>query len=359
VPAVPAALEAAVLRALAKKPEERHPSMEAFVAALQAGMRAEDPRAASGPEAFAATMAEPTPRAATTAPAGRGGLPTPVALLAIGAVAAVAVAVALALTMTRAGAPGTASTATGVTATAVTSAAAPATAAATAAAATAATSETVAEPPGLRDALMKGGELPKDQIVATMKKHSSEIRECYEHEVRLKPYLAGRVVLSFAVTPTGAVGAVRVESSTLGDPVVEACMVDRLGRVLFPRPTGMVTITYPFDFDPSLAVPKKTAPPAATAATVPPLPRLTKAAVLAAITAAHDAFARCSTGVAATDRVTLSYRIDAAGAVVDARAIAPHARDATGACALRVLGEIRFPANDGTLPPQSSSIALR
>ena len=54
----------------------------------------------------------------------------------------------------------------------------------------------------------------------------------------------------------GRVAAANTQSSTLGDPAVESCVVAAAGRWLFPRVSGggLVVVSYPFVFKPSARV---------------------------------------------------------------------------------------------------------
>lgn len=85
-PAIPGAVANVLRKALAKKPEDRYETAQAFVSALTAARASLDATAAGGPGAGASptTASKPQPRAETSSPGGRPGwIPTLAGLLAI------------------------------------------------------------------------------------------------------------------------------------------------------------------------------------------------------------------------------------------------------------------------------------
>ena len=95
------------------------------------------------------------------------------------------------------------------------------------------------------------GELSKDEIQRVINSHVGEIQYCYEKQLRGNAGLAGRVVLEWTVTTSGAVGVVKVSTSTLSSSEATACMMDRVKKWRFPKPrgSGNVTVVYPFVFN--------------------------------------------------------------------------------------------------------------
>lgn len=91
------------------------------------------------------------------------------------------------------------------------------------------------------------GSLDKELIRRIIRRHINEVKFCYERELTRTPNMEGRVMVNFTIGPTGAVVASIVQSSTLGNPVVEQCIAAALRRWEFPRPQGgIVVVTYPF-----------------------------------------------------------------------------------------------------------------
>lgn len=96
------------------------------------------------------------------------------------------------------------------------------------------------------------GGLDKDIVRRIVRSHINEVRHCYNQGLTRAPGLAGRVSLSFSITPSGTVSAAVVQESTLADNAVGACMSKAVKRWKFPKPQGgaSVAVTYPFTLSP-------------------------------------------------------------------------------------------------------------
>ena len=92
------------------------------------------------------------------------------------------------------------------------------------------------------------GSLSKEVIRRVIQRHINEVRFCYEQELNSRPDIAGRVQIKFIISPSGAVQAANVESSTLGSPKAEGCIATAVRRWTFPAPDGggIVIVSYPF-----------------------------------------------------------------------------------------------------------------
>ncbi len=92
------------------------------------------------------------------------------------------------------------------------------------------------------------GSLSKEVIRRVIQRHINEVRFCYEQELNSRPDLSGRVQVKFIISPSGAVQAANVESSTLGSPKAEGCIATAVRRWTFPAPDGggIVIVSYPF-----------------------------------------------------------------------------------------------------------------
>ncbi|HET6149773.1 MAG TPA: AgmX/PglI C-terminal domain-containing protein [Polyangia bacterium] len=100
--------------------------------------------------------------------------------------------------------------------------------------------------------VVKGG-LDREIIRRIIRRRLNEVKFCYEQALVTQPGLGGRVLVRFAIAPTGQVLSSVVESSTLGNPRVELCTAQAVRRWEFPRPTGggMVMVSYPFVMAPA------------------------------------------------------------------------------------------------------------
>jgi TonB family protein len=91
------------------------------------------------------------------------------------------------------------------------------------------------------------GSLDKELIRRIIRRHLNEVKFCYEKELTRNPNLQGRVMVQFTISPTGSVVASIVQSSTMGNPIVEQCIAAAVRRWEFPKPQGgIVVVTYPF-----------------------------------------------------------------------------------------------------------------
>ncbi len=96
------------------------------------------------------------------------------------------------------------------------------------------------------------GSLDKEIIRRIVRRHINEVRYCYEQALVTHPSLGGRLVVQFTIAPTGRVLASLLQSSTVGSPAVDACVVQAVKRWEFPQPEGggLVMVSYPFQLTP-------------------------------------------------------------------------------------------------------------
>jgi TonB family protein len=97
------------------------------------------------------------------------------------------------------------------------------------------------------------GSLDREVIRRVIRRHIGAVQRCYEQGLAADPTLAGRVVVSFIISPTGAVPAATVSESSLSGPrseAVTACIVTQVRTWTFPAPDGggTVSVNYPFVF---------------------------------------------------------------------------------------------------------------
>ncbi len=92
------------------------------------------------------------------------------------------------------------------------------------------------------------GSLSAEVIRRVVRRHTNEVRFCYEQGLNSNPELAGRVQVRFVITPTGAVQTSMVAGSSLGNRNVENCIATAVRRWSFPAPDGggIVIVNYPF-----------------------------------------------------------------------------------------------------------------
>jgi hypothetical protein len=90
------------------------------------------------------------------------------------------------------------------------------------------------------------GTLDKEIVRRIVRHHLNEVRYCYERVLIAHPALAGRVVATFTILPTGRVAASAIAESTLKNAAVEGCIAQSVRRWEFPRTEGLVIVSYPF-----------------------------------------------------------------------------------------------------------------
>jgi TonB family protein len=96
------------------------------------------------------------------------------------------------------------------------------------------------------------GSLSREQIRDVVRMHLTEVRGCYERELVANPALTGRVTVHFVIGASGRVTSATVESSTMPDTAVAACVEQAILTWIFPPPDGggVVAVSYPFVFEP-------------------------------------------------------------------------------------------------------------
>jgi TonB family protein len=103
-------------------------------------------------------------------------------------------------------------------------------------------------PDGILCKITVTGSMDRDVIRRIVRTHINEIRSCYNAGLTRNPGLEGQVTLQFSILATGKVGAAIVESSTIPDTEVGACIVRAAKRWSFPPIPNKSTalVSYPF-----------------------------------------------------------------------------------------------------------------
>jgi TonB family protein len=94
------------------------------------------------------------------------------------------------------------------------------------------------------------GSLDKELVRRVIHAHRNEIKYCYERELVRSPGLFGKVTINFVIDANGRVQTSKVKETTLNNPTVERCVLDKARLWTFPKPKGggIVVVTYPFIF---------------------------------------------------------------------------------------------------------------
>ena len=82
------------------------------------------------------------------------------------------------------------------------------------------------------------GVLDKEVIRRVIRRHTNEVKACYEPELSEDPELGGRIVVRFTIDGSGMVIASERVSSTMRNEIVENCTVQAVKRWQFPKSIG-------------------------------------------------------------------------------------------------------------------------
>lgn len=110
------------------------------------------------------------------------------------------------------------------------------------------------EKANLADAQTKAGTVGRgtSDIGRVFNKNKASLYALYERERRKNSSLKGRIVFQLTIEPNGKVSSVKIVSSELNNPELEARILARIKLFVFaPVPGETVTVTYPVEFIPS------------------------------------------------------------------------------------------------------------
>jgi hypothetical protein len=82
------------------------------------------------------------------------------------------------------------------------------------------------------------GTLDKEIVRRVVRRHLNEVRYCYEQALLKQPGLGGWITLQLTIGASGSVIATGLQSSTIGNSRVEACVQQAMRRWEFPPPVG-------------------------------------------------------------------------------------------------------------------------
>jgi pSer/pThr/pTyr-binding forkhead associated (FHA) protein len=95
------------------------------------------------------------------------------------------------------------------------------------------------------------GTIDREAVRRVIRSILSQIRSCYEKQLRLNPSLGGKLVITFEIAEQGRVALSKPKTSTLDDPEVGRCVAARIQAQRFPEPPAgtIAVVDYPFVFD--------------------------------------------------------------------------------------------------------------
>lgn len=91
----------------------------------------------------------------------------------------------------------------------------------------------------------------KESLGQYIRPRLRSVQQCYERELKRNPGLRGKIVVRFVITTAGRVGEVSIESNSMGDDNVAACISMTIKRWVFPiKPEDDAAVSFPFVFSP-------------------------------------------------------------------------------------------------------------
>jgi TonB family protein len=101
------------------------------------------------------------------------------------------------------------------------------------------------------EAEVDSADIDQGKLAAFVKARMGLIKACYENALKRNPKLKGKVSVRFTILETGGLSDITAAQNSLGSPEVAACILNtmRSWRTQF-RPSGPVTVEYPFVFQP-------------------------------------------------------------------------------------------------------------
>ena len=99
-----------------------------------------------------------------------------------------------------------------------------------------------------KNEMVLDGGLSRYAINATIAKYLSQIRRCYEEQLKGNPNLEGLVKIAFQIGGSGFLNYAKVSKSSLNNKAAESCMTNKMMNWQFPKPKGGVNVNvdYPF-----------------------------------------------------------------------------------------------------------------
>jgi len=94
-------------------------------------------------------------------------------------------------------------------------------------------------------------DIDQQKLAAFVRARMGLIKACYENALKRNPTLKGKVSIRFTILETGGLSDIVAAQNTLGSPEVATCITNtmRTWRTQF-KPSGPVTVEYPFVFTP-------------------------------------------------------------------------------------------------------------
>lgn len=101
------------------------------------------------------------------------------------------------------------------------------------------------------EAEVDSADIDQQKLAAFVRARMGLIKACYENALKRNPTLKGKISIRFTILETGGIADIQAAVNSLGSPEVASCIMNtmRTWRTQF-RPSGPVTVEYPFVFAP-------------------------------------------------------------------------------------------------------------
>ncbi len=101
------------------------------------------------------------------------------------------------------------------------------------------------------EAEVDSADIDQAKLAAFVQARMGLIKACYENALKRNPTLKGKIAIRFTILETGGLADITPAQNGLGSPDVASCIVNTMKswRTQF-RPSGPVTVEYPFVFQP-------------------------------------------------------------------------------------------------------------
>jgi TonB family protein len=101
------------------------------------------------------------------------------------------------------------------------------------------------------EAEVDSSDIDQGKLGAFVRARMGLIKACYENALKRNPSLKGKISIRFTILETGALADITTAQNSLGSAEVASCIMNtmRSWRTQF-RPSGPVTVEYPFVFQP-------------------------------------------------------------------------------------------------------------
>jgi outer membrane biosynthesis protein TonB len=94
-------------------------------------------------------------------------------------------------------------------------------------------------------------DIDQGKLSAFVRARMGLIKACYENALKRNPALKGKLALRFTILETGGLSEIAPSVNSLGSPEVASCIINTMRTWRTPfRPSGPVTVEYPFLFAP-------------------------------------------------------------------------------------------------------------